>query len=60
MSTSHEPENGFVISNGLRNSGSWAVSRSVRNTELSMNLVYARIVLECGGKRSATPLLTGL
>jgi hypothetical protein len=29
----------LLISNGLRNSGSWAVSRSVRNRRLSMNLV---------------------
>ncbi len=27
----------LLISNGLRNSGSWAVSRSERNTELPMN-----------------------
>jgi hypothetical protein len=27
----------LLTSNGLRNSGSWAVSRSERNTELSMN-----------------------
>jgi hypothetical protein len=29
-------------------------------SRLSMNLVYTRIVLECGGKRSATPLSHGL
>ena len=45
----------LLISNGLRKSGSWPVSRSVRNKGLSMNYRICRQVLECGdGVREVT------
>ena len=38
----------LLISNGLRNSGSWAVSRSVRNRRLSMNRNVAQVFQPAG------------